>query len=109
MLQKRFDLGKRCKKMEECFKCKSAGFPNQLIGFQKVGENTATGKNIWKLLDKDGNEHQHKLRSDSQLQQQQHGPNNNSFRAKDSVRKCWYCDQDITFHNHIKAPSGKKI
>ena len=40
------------KKMQECFKCKAAGFPNQLIGFEKIGENPTTGKSIWKLIDK---------------------------------------------------------
>ena len=63
------------KKMQECFKCKAAGFPNQLIGFQKVGEDAVTGKNIWKLINEDGVEHKHKYlqsgEESSQPQQQQ--------------------------------------
>ena len=27
------------KKMQECNKCKAAGFPNQLIAFEKIGED----------------------------------------------------------------------
>jgi hypothetical protein len=48
------------KKMQECFKCKAAGFPNQLIGFEKIGENPKTGKGIWKLIDENGSEHKHR-------------------------------------------------
>ena len=64
------------KKMQECFKCKAAGFPNQLIGFQKVGEDVVTGKNIWKLINENGVEHKHKYlqsgeESSPQQQQQQ--------------------------------------
>jgi hypothetical protein len=32
-------LQREQKKMQECFKCKAAGFPNQLIGFEKIGES----------------------------------------------------------------------
>jgi hypothetical protein len=42
-------------------------------------------------------------------QQQQHGPNNNSCKGKDSVRICKYCNGEITFHDDRIAPSGKKI
>ena len=60
------------KKMQECFKCKAAGFPNQLIGFQKVGEDVVTGKNIWKLINENGVEHKHKyLQSGEESSQQQ--------------------------------------
>jgi hypothetical protein len=60
------------KKMQECFKCKAAGFPNQLIGFQKVGEDVVTGKNIWKLINENGVEHKHKyLQSGGESSQQQ--------------------------------------
>jgi len=60
------------KKMQECFKCKAAGFPNQLIGFQKVGEDVVTGKNIWKLVNENGVEHKHKyLQSGEESSQQQ--------------------------------------
>jgi hypothetical protein len=48
------------KSQQECFKCKGAGFPNQWIGFEKIGENQSTGKAIWKLLEPDGSEHKHK-------------------------------------------------
>ena len=38
----------------------SRGFPNQLIGFEKNGENPTTGKSIWKLIDENGVEHKHR-------------------------------------------------
>ena len=72
------------KKMQECFKCKAAGFPNQLIGFEKIGENPTTGKSIWKLIDENGVEHKHRyLQNLSPEQEQQHlypkeGNNTNS-------------------------------
>jgi hypothetical protein len=93
----------------ECKRCKSAGFPDQLINFEKIGEDPVTGKNIWKLLNKDETEHKHKLRSHSQLQQQQQTPPPNNNTKKDSVKICWYCNKEITFHEDTKAPSGKKI
>jgi hypothetical protein len=49
------------KKMRECDPCKNAGFPNQFISFEKIREDPATGKNIWKPIDEDGNEHKHKF------------------------------------------------
>lgn len=52
------------KKMQECNRCKAAGFPNQLIGFEKVGEHSTTGKISWKLVDKNGVEHKHKIVQD---------------------------------------------
>lgn len=55
------------KKMQECRRCKDAGFPNQLIGFEKMGEDAATGKIIWKLVNEDGQQHEHK--SNNQQQQ----------------------------------------
>ena len=48
------------KKMQECNRCKAAGFPNQLIGFEKVGEDPVTGKIIWKLINENGEQHKHK-------------------------------------------------
>jgi hypothetical protein len=57
------------KKMQECFKCKAAGFPNQLIGFEKIGENPMTGKGIWKLIDENGSEHKHKYLQEASSQQ----------------------------------------
>jgi hypothetical protein len=59
------------KKMQECFKCKAAGFPNQLIGFEKIGENPTTGRGIWKLIDENGSEHIHRYLRDVSPQQQQ--------------------------------------
>jgi hypothetical protein len=44
-------------KMQEYRRCKAAGFPNQLIGFEKVGEDYATGKISWKLVDENNQEH----------------------------------------------------
>jgi hypothetical protein len=52
------------KKMQECNRCKVAGFPNQLIGFEKVGEDSTTGKISWKLVDENGVEHKHKFVQD---------------------------------------------
>ena len=49
------------KKMQECNKCKAAGFPNQLIAFEKIGEDPVTGKIRWKLIDENGLEHKHKF------------------------------------------------
>jgi hypothetical protein len=54
-------------KMQECRRCKDAGFPNQLIGFEKIGEDPMTGKVKWKLVNEDGQQHEHK----SNIQQQQ--------------------------------------
>jgi hypothetical protein len=48
------------KKMQECNRCKAAGFPNQLIGFEKIGEDPVTGKIIWKLINENGEQHKHK-------------------------------------------------
>jgi len=64
------------KKMQECFRCKATGFPNQLIGFERIGEDSTTGKNIWKLIDENGAEHKHKFLMDSSTQQSQSYRNN---------------------------------
>jgi hypothetical protein len=48
------------KKLQECKRCNAAGFPNQLIGFEKVGEDPITGKISWKLVTANGEEHKHK-------------------------------------------------
>ena len=57
-------LQREQKKMQECglhwLIQKAAGFPNQLIGFEKIGENPTTGKGIWKLIDENGSEHKHR-------------------------------------------------
>ncbi|MRN41577.1 MAG: hypothetical protein FIO02_11105 [Nitrosopumilales archaeon] len=48
-------------KQEECIKCKTAGFPNQLIGFKKSTRiNPINGKPFWDLINPDNSEHEHK-------------------------------------------------
>ena len=59
------EASKPQKKMQECNKCKAAGFPNQLIGFEKI-EDPSTGKVRWKLVNEDGQQHEHK--NNNQLQ-----------------------------------------
>jgi hypothetical protein len=54
------EASKPQKKMQECNRCKAAGFPNQLIGFEKIGEDSVTGKINWKLIDQNGEQHKHK-------------------------------------------------
>jgi hypothetical protein len=54
------EASKPQRKMQECNRCKAAGFPNQPIAFEKVGEDPATGRIKWKLVDEYGNEHVHK-------------------------------------------------
>ena len=49
------------KKMRECIICKNAGFSDQLITFQNMGDDLVTGKTIWKPIDENGNEHKHKF------------------------------------------------
>ena len=61
------EASKPQKRMQECNRCRSAGFPNQQIAFEKAGEDPATGKTKWKLVDEYGNEHVHKR----PIQQQQ--------------------------------------
>jgi hypothetical protein len=82
----------------ECNICKSEGFPNQLIEFEKTGQDPATGKNLWKLLNKDCTEHKHKHRSQQQQEQRQ-----------DGTRICRYCNQKITFHENRKSAKGRRI
>ena len=57
-------------KMQECNKCKAAGFPNQLIGFEKIVEDPITGKVRWKLVNEDGQQHEHKSNNQQQQLQQ---------------------------------------
>ncbi|MEP0826352.1 MAG: hypothetical protein HRF40_12785 [Nitrososphaera sp.] len=54
------EASKPQRKMQECNRCKAAGFPNQLIAFEKIGEDPTTGKIRWKLVDESGKEHVHK-------------------------------------------------
>ncbi|MFZ0220473.1 MAG: hypothetical protein WAM42_02105 [Candidatus Nitrosopolaris sp.] len=53
------------KKMQECNRCKTAGYPNQMIGFEKIGQDPVTGKITWRLMDENGTEHKHKFFQDS--------------------------------------------
>ena len=53
------------KKMQECNRCKIAGYPNQMIGFEKTGQDPVTGKITWRLMDENGTEHKHKFFQDS--------------------------------------------
>ena len=50
------------KKMHECTRCKSAGFPEQMIWFKKI-ENESENKVFWKLMEENGLEHIHKFRT----------------------------------------------
>ena len=54
------EASKPQRKMQECNRCKAAGYPHQPIAFEKVGEDPATGRVKWKLVDENGNEHVHK-------------------------------------------------
>ena len=56
------EASKPLKKMQECNKCRNAGFPEQMISFEKTGEDAYSGKVIWSLLDEDGQTHIHKVR-----------------------------------------------
>ena len=49
------------KKMREYTICKNAGFHEQMISFQNAGEDSTTGKIIWKPIDQNGNGHKHKF------------------------------------------------
>jgi hypothetical protein len=53
------------KKMQECNRCRTAGYPNQMIGFEKTGQDAVTGKFTWRLVDENGREHKHKFVQDS--------------------------------------------
>lgn len=54
------EASKPQRKMQECNRCKAAGYPNQPIAFEKMGEDPATGKIKWKLVAENGDEHVHK-------------------------------------------------
>jgi hypothetical protein len=56
------------KKMRECNRCKAAGHPNQMIGFEKTGQDPATAKITWRLIDENGTDRKHKLFLDSSLE-----------------------------------------
>jgi hypothetical protein len=58
--------------MQECFKCKAAGFPDQLIGFEKIGENPTINKGVWRLIDENGAEHKHRYPRAFDAQQPQY-------------------------------------
>ena len=72
------EASKPPKKMQECNRCKAAGYPNQLIGFDKVGDDPVTGKTRWKLIDENGIEHTHKFVQTSLPQQAQVQISNNN-------------------------------
>jgi len=59
------EASKPQKKMQECNRCKAAGYPNQPIAFEKIGEDSATGKIKWKLVDENDNEHVHRGTAES--------------------------------------------
>lgn len=59
------EASKPQKKMQECNRCKAAGYPNQPIAFEKIGEDLASGKIKWKLVDGNGDEHLHKGAAES--------------------------------------------
>ncbi|HEV8406146.1 MAG TPA: hypothetical protein VGQ13_09620 [Nitrososphaera sp.] len=54
------EASKPQRKMQECNRCKAAGFSNQPIAFEKISEDLVTGKIKWKLVDENGNEHVHR-------------------------------------------------
>jgi hypothetical protein len=54
------EASKPQKKMQQCNRCAGAGFPGQMISFEKLGEDPVTGKMKWKLVDETGAEHVHK-------------------------------------------------
>jgi hypothetical protein len=56
------EASKPLQKMQECNKCRNAGFPNQMISFEKTGEDSYSGKVMWRLLDETGQTHDHKIR-----------------------------------------------
>jgi hypothetical protein len=51
--------------MQEWNRCKTAGFPDQMIGFEKTGQDPVTGSIIWRLMEENGTEHKHKFFQDS--------------------------------------------
>ena len=53
--------------MQECNRCKATGYPYQIIGFEKTGQDHMTGKITWRLIDENGMEHKHKFFQDSIL------------------------------------------
>ena len=53
------------KKMQECNRCKTAGYPNQMIGFENAGQDPTTGKITWRLIDENGTVHKHRVFQDS--------------------------------------------
>ena len=54
------EASKPLKKMQECNKCKNAGFPNQMISFEKAGEDNVSGKILWRLINENGEIHTHR-------------------------------------------------
>jgi hypothetical protein len=54
------EASKPQKKMQECNRCKAAGFPNQPITFERIGEDPVSGKIKWKLINENGSDHTHR-------------------------------------------------
>jgi hypothetical protein len=54
------EKGPQGQNLKPCDRCEKVGFKNELIYFEKLGEDPATGKVKWKLHNKDGTEHEHK-------------------------------------------------
>jgi predicted nucleic-acid-binding Zn-ribbon protein len=71
------EASKPLKKMQECNKCRNAGFPEQMISFEKTGEDAYSGKVMWRLLDEDGQTHIHKIRPNAE--------NSNSFPKRKRI------------------------
>ena|SRR5438105_2684674 len=55
------EASKPLRKMQECNRCKAAGYANRLISFEKIGVDPTSGRIRWKLLDENGAEHVHKI------------------------------------------------
>ena len=71
------EASKPLKKMQECNKCRNAGFPEQMISFEKIGEDAYSGKVMWRLLDEDGQTHIHKIKPNAE--------NSNSFPKRKRI------------------------
>lgn len=57
------------KKLQECNRCKANGVPNQQIGFENKGEDPNTHRVLWRVVNPDGTEHQHKTTGQQTLPQ----------------------------------------
>lgn len=48
------------KQLTECNRCKAAGFPSQMIAFEKTTKTKPDGQPVWLLLNSDMSGHVHK-------------------------------------------------